>query len=214
MFLYIFPLGPLETNAILIGCGKTRKAAVIDPAFQATEVILDAAQEHGLTIEKILLTHSHWDHFADAFTLKTKTQVPLYVHPLDAKNLSHPGSDGIPLYFTIHPVAHDHVLEEGDTLCVGELSFRVIHTPGHSPGGICLYAEGERLLISGDTLFQGSMGTLSLPTASPHDMWASLKKLSLLPHETRVIPGHGGATTIGDEALWLTKAEEIFKKQR
>ena len=211
MFLYQFPFGPLETNTILIGCAKTKRAAVIDPAYLSTDVIVEHASKLDLVIEKILLTHSHWDHFADAFTLKQKTGASLFVHPLDAKNLGHPGSDGIPLFFAVHAVMHDHLVKEGDVIQVGMLSFQVIHTPGHSPGSVCYYSKANHLLISGDSLFQGSIGNLHLPTAEPSRMWPSLKKLAALPPETRVIPGHGDDTTIGDES-WLNRAEEIFSR--
>ena len=211
MILYKFPFGPLETNAILLGCAKTKKAIVIDPAFQSTIPLLHYASESGLTIEKILLTHSHWDHFADAFALKQKISVPLFVHSLDAQNLERPGSDKIPLFFPIHPVTPDAFVKDGDIISVGEISFRVIHTPGHSPGSVCYYSEENQLLISGDSLFQGSIGNLSLPTAEPKLMWISLRKLEKLPKQTRVIPGHGEDTTIGEES-WLPRAEEIFSK--
>lgn len=209
MFLYKFPFGPLETNAILIGCAKTKIGAVIDPSQGSTGAILQKAADLELKIEKILLTHSHWDHFADAHGLKVQTGATLSVHFLDAKNIEHPGSDGIPLFFPIHPVVPDHFLNEGDTIEVGHLSLEVIHSPGHSPGSVCFYSREKSFLISGDTLFQGSIGNLHLPTAQPALMWSSLEKLSKLPPETRVIPGHGGETSIGREN-WLSRAKEIF----
>jgi hydroxyacylglutathione hydrolase len=211
MFLFKFPFGPLETNAILIGCAKTKTAAVIDPSPGSAGALLAKASELGLKIEKILLTHSHWDHFADAHALKALTSAPLYVHFLDAKNLEHPGSDGIPLFLPIHPVTPEHFLNEGDVVEVGELKLEVIHSPGHSPGGVCFYLRTQKLLISGDTLFQGSIGNLSLPTGESAKMWTSLEKLSKLPPETRVIPGHGGETSIGRES-WLSRAKQIFSE--
>ena len=101
------------------------------------------------------------------------------------------------------------LLKEGDTFFIGESHWKVLHTPGHTPGGICLYCEDEQLLISGDTLFKGCMGRLDIPTGEPARMWASLKKLSTLPKETEVFPGHGWPTTIGQEN-WLANAEQIF----
>lgn len=209
MFLYKFPFGPLETNAILIGCAKSKLAVVVDPSPGSMMALLQKADELGLRVEKILLTHSHWDHFADAHDLKAKTGAPLYVHFLDAKNIEHPGSDGIPLFFPIYPVQPDHFLNEGDSIEVGSLKLEVIHSPGHSPGSVCFYLRDKNLLISGDTLFQGSIGNLHLPTAQPALMWESLEKLSKLPPETRVVPGHGGETSIGKEN-WLSRAKEIF----
>jgi len=209
MLLYKFPSGPLGTNALLIGCNKTKKGAVVDPSLGSTAAILQKAEGDGLHIEKILLTHSHWDHFADAHEMKAKTGALLYVHALDAKNVERPGSDGLPLLLSIPGVKPDHLLQEGDRVAVGELSFEVLHTPGHCPGCVCFYCREQKLLISGDTLFRGSMGSLSLPTAEPDKMWESLTKLSKLPPDTRVIPGHGGETTIGGES-WLSRAKELF----
>jgi glyoxylase-like metal-dependent hydrolase (beta-lactamase superfamily II) len=209
MIFIKFPFGPLETNAILIGCSATKKAAVIDPSPGSMQAILQAAEEKNLKIEKILLTHSHWDHFADAKMLKEATNAALYVHPLDEKNLLQPGSDEIPLFFFIEPVRANHLLNEGELISVGELSLEVIHTPGHSPGSVCFYIQSEDLLISGDTLFKGTIGNLNLPTARSTEMWKSLHKLAKLPPETRVIPGHGADTSIGKES-WLSRAKEIF----
>jgi len=212
MFVYKFAFGPLQTNAILFGCQVTKKCAVIDPALGSTPAILDQIKTLDLSIEKILLTHSHWDHFADAYELKEKTHVPLYVHALDAPNLQAPGCDGLPLFFSIHPVQPDGFLEEGQSFSVGHLKIQVIHTPGHSPGGVCFYLADQNLLFSGDTLFRGTMGTLQLPTAEPSQMWNSLAKLAKLPPHTRVVPGHGEDTSIGQEN-WLSRAKQKFSKE-
>ena len=121
MLYFKFPFGPLETNAILLGCSKTKKAAVIDPSYGSMGAVLDQVQGYDLKLEKILFTHSHWDHFADAYSLKNKTDAPIYVHPLDAGNVESPGTDGIPLYIPIQPIKPDHFLNEGDVVEVGEI---------------------------------------------------------------------------------------------
>ncbi len=157
----------------------------------------------------LLLTHSHWDHTADMAFLKKKLRVPLFVHKLDAPNLGAPGSDGLPLLTDIVPVEPDHFLEDGQQISVGKLKLEVLHTPGHSPGGVCFYLPEENTLISGDTLFQGTIGRLDFPNSSPERMWESLDKLAQLPSETRVIPGHGEETTIGKED-WLSNAKAYF----
>ena len=115
MILQKFPFGPLETNAILLGCANEKKAAVIDPAYGSTSAILQKCLDLGLQIEKIFITHSHWDHIADVHELPQKTAATVYIHPLDAPNLEHPGIDGIPLYFPIASVKPDHFIEDGDT---------------------------------------------------------------------------------------------------
>lgn len=212
MLVYKFSFGPLQTNAILFACQATKKCAVIDPSPGSAPSILAQIEELGLSIEKILLTHSHWDHFADAYVLKEKTRVPLYVHQKDAQNLIQPGSDKIPLFIPIHPVEPDGFLEDGQSFDLGLLKITVIHTPGHSPGGVCFYLSEQNILFSGDTLFRDTMGTLQLPTAEPSKMWISLAKLAKLPPETKVIPGHGEDTSIGEES-WLSHAKQMFSKE-
>ena len=160
-------------------------------------------------LEKIVLTHSHWDHIGDVAVVKEKYDVPVLIHQDDAQNLERPGSDGLPLFFPVPGVKPTTFLKEGDLIEVGKMTFKVIHTPGHSPGGICLYDKESGVLISGDTLFKGSIGNLSLPTAEPEKMWKSLEKLNALPKETQVFPGHGPATTLQGEP-WLSRAKEVF----
>ncbi|HSX03188.1 MAG TPA: MBL fold metallo-hydrolase [Rhabdochlamydiaceae bacterium] len=209
MILEFFSSGPADTNSILLACSKTLKGAIIDAPFDSVYHQMLRAQDLSLHIEMCLLTHSHWDHIAEAAILKNEFGIPLYIHEEDAQNLIHPGSDGLPHLFPLKGVVPDHFLNDGEILSLGELKIEVIHTPGHSPGCVCFYIEKEQVLISGDTLFQASIGNLSFPTARPRLMWESLKKLSLLPKKTRVIPGHGNETTIGAES-WLANAKEKF----
>lgn len=207
--IQVFPSGPLATNAYVIVCPKTKEAMVIDPAPDSSQLIVDYILKNNLTLKKIVLTHSHWDHFADLFPLLQKMKAPVYVHEEDKQNIIHPGSDGLPMFFLIHGVQPDFILKEGDKINLGEFEFVIIHTPGHSPGSVCLYDQKHEILISGDTLFKGSIGTLSLPTSEPDRMWPSLEKLAALPLETKVYPGHGEKTCIKDER-WLKNAKEIF----
>ncbi len=209
MLLEIFTAGPAETHCYLIGCPETREAAVIDAPQGAASLVLKEVEQRQLTVKMILITHSHWDHIADAAKLKKKLNAPLYIHSADQSNLLEPGSDGLPLFFPVEGVKPDKFLKEGDRLYVGRLEIDVIEAPGHTPGGICLWLPKEKVLFSGDTLFQGSIGNLSFPTANPSKMWNSLKKLAKLPPETKVYPGHGAFTTIGAES-WLENAQTIF----
>jgi glyoxylase-like metal-dependent hydrolase (beta-lactamase superfamily II) len=206
MLTFTFPAGPLQTNAVLVGCPYTHVAAVIDLPLGCVGPISQLAEKQKLKIEKILFTHSHWDHIADAAEAKRIWKVPFWIHGEDAKNLEEPGSDGLPLMIPIEGVKADHFLKEGDLVEVGKLKFKVIHTPGHTPGCICFWEESEKVVISGDTLFKGAIGNLHLPTSRPHVMRGSLKKLAALPKETRVIAGHGKETTIGAEYDNLTGA--------
>lgn len=209
MIIQAFPCKPYSTNAYVVACRATRKAAVIDPAPGSTPLLTKYIHDNKFTLDQILLTHSHWDHIADVAPLKKIFPVPVYVHPTDKPNLEVPGSDGLPLMMHIEGVSDALLLREGDIINVGEIGFSIIHTPGHTPGGVCLYCEKEGILFSGDTLFKGTIGNLSLPTADAQSMWKSLRKLSLLPPATKVYPGHGVSTKIGDEA-WLSKAQNVF----
>jgi len=168
------------------------------------DVLIDAPQgiaaEIG-NVKRVLLTHTHWDHIIDA----AKIDAPLYCHAEDAENMRSPGSDRVPLLLAIEGREPDGLFSDGEMVA----GLRVIHTPGHSPGGVCFYDEKEGILFSGDTLFAGSIGNLSLATAEPERMWRSLERLAQLPPETLVYPGHGEPTRIGNET-WLSRAKEIF----
>lgn len=212
MMIQAFPSGPFATNAYIIACPNTHDAAIVDPAPRSAKAILAYLEQHQLRATKILLTHSHWDHIADAHTLMQSLNIPLFVHAADADNVIQPGSDGLPLAMAIQGVEPTGYLTEGDEIPVGNMKWRVIHTPGHSPGGICLYEPNQGLLMSGDTLFQGTIGNLSFPTCDADAMWPSLDKLARLPPNTVVYPGHGPATTIGGEA-WLPRARTHFGYQ-
>jgi hydroxyacylglutathione hydrolase len=209
MIIQAFPSGPFDTNAYIAACPRTREAAIIDPAPGSANALIAFISDQELTPIAILLTHSHWDHIVDTAQLKTKYKIPVSIHQLDAGNLENPGSDGLPCWIPIEGVKPDGLLEEGSFFDVGDFHFQVIHTPGHTPGGVCFYCPNENILISGDTLFKGTIGNLSFPTARPKLMWNSLNKLAKLPPETRVFPGHGPSTTIGAEG-WLARAEQIF----
>jgi len=209
MIIQSFESGPLATNAYVIGCPKTHLAAIIDPAEGSTPAIVDFLIKHHLKPEKILLTHSHWDHIADVAKLKAKYSVEVWIHPDDAANLEKPGSDTLPLWFSIEGVKPDGFFKDGDHITIGDIDFQVIHTSGHTPGGVCFYCADENVLFSGDTLFKGSIGNISFPTARVKVMWISLTKLSRLPSKTVVYPGHGESTTIGAEH-WLSEAEKFF----
>jgi hydroxyacylglutathione hydrolase len=201
MILQPFPSGPFATNAYVIGCPITRKAAIIDPSPGSAPSIISYISEQQLVVEKILLTHSHWDHIADGSILQKHYAIPVYVHPDDAANVQKPGADGLRFWVAIEGLI-PKTFQEGEKISVGNITLEVIHTPGHTPGGVCFYCQEEGVLLSGDTLFKGAMGNLSLPTGQPERMGDSLKKLAALPADTSVFPGHGSATTIGNES-WI-----------
>lgn len=205
MAIYTFPSGPFATNCYLFttpdgGC------FVIDAPPDSYSALTQVLKENNLTPSHLLLTHSHWDHIGDAALFKKNfPSLIIAIHADDIENLEHPGSDGLPLWIPIEGIKPDLLIKEGDR--IGTL--QVIDSPGHTPGGVCFYDETNKVLFSGDTLFQGTIGNLSFPTARPEMMWKSLKKLATLPEDVAVYPGHGEMTTMGAER-WLSRAEEIF----
>jgi len=199
MKIQLFPSGPLNTNCIVLESKTNNDAIIIDPAPNSYRLVSEHCQN--LNIKYILITHSHWDHIADAYLWKGIA--PIAVHSLDRKNLLQPGSDGVPTILKdIQGVEADMLLYDGQRIAFTGFSLEIIHTPGHSPGSVCFYIPEAAVLISGDTLFAGSMGRVSFPGSSPKSMVKSLKKLGTLPPDTKVIPGHGSSTTILNES-WI-----------
>ncbi|GAB4226672.1 MAG: MBL fold metallo-hydrolase [Chlamydiales bacterium] len=209
MMIHTFPSGPLLTNAYVIECENTKQCAIIDPGIESFDSITTLVKDRDLKVQCIILTHSHWDHTSGVAKLKNYFKTPLWAHPDDKENVEHPGSDGLPMLYAIEATNVDKELFDNEIFSIGSIHWKVIHTPGHSPGGICLYSSEDKVLISGDTLFKGSIGNLSFSTAEPEKMWHSLDKLKVLPPETRVYPGHGETTTIKQED-WLPNARALF----
>lgn len=191
-------VGPLQVNCYLLGCEKSREALIIDPGGDVP-TILEALAKERLTLKKIVNTHGHFDHVGGNRQLVDATGAKLYIHVSDAPFLprvrEHAALYGLDIKASPPP---DRVLHGSETLQIGELSLQVIHTPGHTPGGICLYLPGH--LFSGDTLFAASVGRTDLPGGDEDALIEAIrKKLFVLPDETVVHPGHGAATTIGRE---------------
>jgi glyoxylase-like metal-dependent hydrolase (beta-lactamase superfamily II) len=208
MILKKFVCGPLENNTYLIACENKKQALVIDPSFGSAKEILSFLEKNNLKLDKILLTHSHYDHIADVKSLKERLFSSIYVHKLDSKNLIDPGSDEIFSMFQIEKVVPDFYIKENDLIKLGDITFKVIETPGHTPGGVCYLIEKEKILFTGDTLFKGSYGRVDFPTSNKEDMIKSLLKLSKLDSKIIAYPGHGDKTTIKDES-WLINAKKF-----
>jgi len=198
VILEILPSGPLDVNCYIVGCEKTKKAAVIDPGGNV-EQILGLLEKHDLTVEMIINTHGHFDHIGGNKGLVEATGAPLLIHRHDSSLLKQARETAAIFGMSANPSPEpSRELVGREELQVGDLSLRVYHTPGHSRGGICLYVDGH--LFSGDTLFAGSIGRTDLPEGDYTQLIYSIKEQLLgLPDDTRVYPGHGPASTIGYE---------------
>ncbi|HET9836599.1 MAG TPA: MBL fold metallo-hydrolase [Candidatus Angelobacter sp.] len=196
----VFPVGPLQCNCSVVGDEQTREAMVIDPGDQI-EDILKILGEEKLTLKQIVITHAHIDHVGGAMKLKAATGAPILMNQNDYALLKM--LDVQAAWIGMRPpgpVQVDEAVEQGRVLKIGNISSNVIHTPGHTEGSICVYFPQEKRLIAGDTLFAGSIGRTDLPGGSTEKILRSLHTQVLaLPDDTDVVPGHGPATSIGEE---------------
>jgi len=197
MNLKVLSVGPYEANCSVLW-NDPEKAWVVDPGADA-ERILSTLEKNDLTLGVIVLTHAHFDHISALHEILALKDVPVYLHKADEPFAFHPMNASPPYSATERPAGIILDKGDGDTLECGGLKARFIATPGHTPGGWCLHFEDEALLVAGDTLFAGSVGRTDLPGGDWDTLATSLKKLKLLPDETRVICGHGPETTIGTE---------------
>ncbi|MDO8949302.1 MAG: MBL fold metallo-hydrolase [Actinomycetota bacterium] len=188
-------LGALDTNCFLVSDGKGGPLIVVDPAGDDAELLAAIGTR---PVEAVVLTHGHFDHLGAVRSVMTAAGAPLFVHEADAHAItSAEGSGGAIFGFDYTAPAADRLLVDGDVVQAGGLRLAVIHTPGHTPGSICLFGEGH--LMSGDTLFAGSVGRTDFPGGDARAMQRSIGLLANLPDETRVYCGHGPDTTIGRE---------------
>jgi len=193
---------PLDNNVYLVVDEASHQAAVIDTGLGARD-LLAKAESLGVKIIAILNTHGHADHTADDAPLKAATGAKLAIFEVDAYRLARNAKES--KWFLPAPppaVTADLLLKEGTTVPVGGVVLETLHTPGHTEGSCCFYDEANGVLFSGDTLFAGSCGRTDTLGASPAKMKASLRRLAELPPDTKVLPGHGPATTIGKET-WI-----------
>ena len=177
-------LGLYQTNTYILSNGT--EAAVIDPGYEP-DTILDALE--GLTLKAILLTHGHFDHVGAVRELVVETGCEVWIHAAEGT---------MPPMVTAGPLYYTRTYDEGDTICpISGVEITVLHTPGHTPGSVCLLCGRD--LFSGDTLFEGSCGRVDLPGGNGHQMVASLRRLAALQADYQVHPGHGGSTALSAE---------------
>ena len=197
MIVETLVVGPLQANCYLIGCERTQGGLVVDPGGEAPR-ILDAIERLGLDVACICDTHGHVDHVAANAAVQRATGARLLIHEADRELIERPHPFWSAMVGGIEPSQPDGTLADGDELHVGDLTVRVVHTPGHTPGCVCLAIED--LLLTGDTLFAGSVGRTDLPGGSMPTLQESLRRIvAEFGEETRLLPGHGPESTLGDE---------------
>lgn len=189
MIVHKMPLGAYQTNTYIVKAREDgEQCIVIDPGYEA-DTICDYLEKQGLTAKAILLTHGHFDHVGAVKELAAETGCEVYIHASEAN---------LPPMMTAGPLYYTRTYAEGDRISpIDGMEITVLHTPGHTPGSVCLI-YGQHL-FSGDTLFQGSCGRVDFPGGSPQQMMASLSRLAGLPCDYRVHPGHGESTTLEAE---------------
>jgi hydroxyacylglutathione hydrolase len=197
MIIKSLVVGPLENNCFIIGDDSTKEVLVIDPGDEPDR-ILDLINENNFKVKYIICTHAHFDHVGAVPDLKNETGAKIVIHRDDLEIYRSATDQAAFWGYNIDPLPEpDMFVSEGDKIEVGNLRFEILHTPGHSPGGICLYGEG--ILITGDTLFAGSVGRTDLYGGDIEKLKKSFGRLMSFSDKTRVLPGHGPETTIGQE---------------
>ena len=199
-------VGPIATNLYVLGDEPSGEAIAIDTATPCVEWLTTTLAERGWRLKLIVSTHRHWDHIGDNAAVSAATGAHIAAHAADRHGLEHPGSSNAP--FPIPPSIPALDLAEGSLIRFGEISLSVLHTPGHTEGSVCLMAESEHLLFTGDTLFAGSWGRTDLPGGSEEEMVDSLGRLAGLSGDLKVLPGHGAHSTLADERPWLERVRQ------
>ncbi|MGD2186516.1 MAG: MBL fold metallo-hydrolase [Desulfobacterales bacterium] len=198
MIIKTLPVGPIMANCFIVGCQETMQAAVIDPGDEADR-ILQAVADSNLEVKTIINTHGHFDHVSANKGIYGATNAPILIHALDAPMLDKISASAANWGLSAeNSPAPDRTLNDGDTITFGKITFNVIHTPGHTPGGISLFTNGH--VFVGDTLFAGSIGRTDFPGGDFATLKSSIQdKLFALEDDVRVHTGHGPETTIGHE---------------
>jgi glyoxylase-like metal-dependent hydrolase (beta-lactamase superfamily II) len=196
-----FPVGPLRCNCTLLANLETREAIIIDPGDEIADILARLTRRQ-LTLKQIIVTHAHIDHIGGAAQLRRVTGAPVLFHQADLPILGMMEMQaawlGVP---TPEKVALDQSADDGLTAGIPGLEAEVIHTPGHTPGSLCLYFPKQELLLAGDTLFAGSVGRTDLPGGDTRALLRSIHtRLMTLPENTLVVPGHGEETTLAQES--------------
>jgi hydroxyacylglutathione hydrolase len=192
--------GIAATNCYLIADEESKQAVLFDAPDNTVAPLLDQAQRRGWNIIGLWLTHGHFDHIADHADVTARfPSAKVLIHRLDDPKLRRPNSMVMLLPFKIAPRAPDGYVEDGQHLKIGSIDVQVIHTPGHAPGHVMYYLPAEKTLVGGDLIICGAVGRTDLPDSDPQALDASIRRVMKLPDDTRLLPGHCHAGTLGEE---------------
>jgi len=192
-------LGPVQTNCYFLINEDTKEVLIVDPADRAQKII-EWINSEGLKPIAILLTHGHFDHIMGVQGVKKEYGIPIYASKDEVEVLANPQINVSTMMGAYLSMKADELFSDGDVLELAGMKLKVISTPGHTIGSVCFYMEEEKVLISGDTLFEASVGRSDFPTGSSRQLIESIKtRLFVLPDDTDVFPGHGGTTNIAYE---------------
>jgi len=198
MNIHTIEVGPIDANCFVVW-DKTDEAIVIDPGYDA-EKILSFLKANNLSVAAYLLTHGHFDHISALADMCDVCPAPVSIHNNDLEWAFDYRNSMLPLYPTPRrPEKVDRVIDDGQSWTDGGMLYKIILTPGHTPGGVCYHFPGDRILFSGDTLFEGSVGRTDLPGGDARVLSLSLAKLAKLPDTTAIYPGHGPDTVMAQE---------------
>ncbi|MBS3110352.1 MBL fold metallo-hydrolase [Candidatus Woesearchaeota archaeon] len=195
--------GPLYNNCYVIYDEMGKDAAIIDVPEGVSDKLMHFLREENLKVTYIINTHGHFDHIYENSIIREFTGAKIVCHEKDKGMLADPQPKGAFQSFRLKPTVADVTVKEGDQLKLSKVALKVMHTPGHTPGSICIYCEEERVLFTGDTLFKGTYGRTDLRGGNDAEMKKTLQKLAGLPKDVKILPGHDEETTIGEELYWL-----------
>lgn len=200
MFVFTKGSGPVLTNGYLL-YDDNKNAVIIDAPMDIWDTFAPILSQEKLILRGLLLTHSHWDHIIDASKITAAMNIPTYIHQADSYRLEEPNLHTVfDLPFEIEPIYNSIYINEGDILNFGDIKLRVLHTPGHTEGGVCYVDDENKIIFTGDTLFKESVGRTDLPGGSNSQLFNSIRtKIISLPLDYRVYSGHGQSTTIEHE---------------
>ncbi len=195
--------GPIETNVYLVVDPDSRHALVIDAPPESRDIVVERVKALDATVDALILTHGHWDHIVDTAAIASALGVPVLAHRMVGTRVTTPAAGASPV--PVPPATIDQLIDDGDTVTLGDHTFQVWHLPGHDEGHVALISEPDDAFLGGDVLFPNGHGRTDIPGSDQATMNQTIARLLSLPDPMVVYPGHGATTTIGQERPWMTQ---------